>query len=187
MTLEEGKRKVYELLDEYGEAGEGVDGDMAAKMNDLFDIAQKEIAQRQKILRFYTVERSAGQTEYPMPGDFLRLRRLWIDGEISRRRYVWRGGSIVIPAEDGAESFEAEYFAAPATITPETEDSYVFEVREDACQAMPFFVAGMVLSSDLVQDAGIYLNLYQQMVQNLDTTLPGENGGAALRQTLFRS
>ena len=45
MTLEEGKRKVVLLLEGY--AGEGeieVDADIALKMNDFFDIAQKDVA-----------------------------------------------------------------------------------------------------------------------------------------------
>ena len=185
MTLGDGKRKVYELLDEYGVSGEGVDSDMAAKMNDLFDISQKEIAKRQKILRFYEIERESGVTEYPMPAGFLKLRRLRRDGQITRRRYEWRGKSIVIPESEPGE-FEAEYFSAPETIGPDTPDEHEFEVREDACQAMPFFVAAMVLSSDLVQDANIYLSMYQMALQELDTTLPGEDGGAVLRQSFYR-
>ena len=186
MTLGDGKRKVYELLDEYGVSGEGVDSDMAAKMNDLFDIAQKEIAQRQKIARFYAIERTDGVTEYPMPAGFLKFRRLRVDGRLARRRYEWRGSSIVIPEEEPGD-FEVEYFAAPVTIGPATADDHEFEVREDGCQAMPFFVAAMVLSSDLVQDANIYLNLYQMALAELSTALPGENGGAALRQSFYRS
>ena len=69
-----------------------------------------------------------------------------------------------------------------------SESKYTVDTRINRTpnQAMPFFVAGMVLSSDLVQDANIYLSLYQMALQELDTALPGENGGAALRQSFYR-
>lgn len=185
MTLDEGKRKVYELLDEYTSGGQiAIDTDIEKKLPDLFDIAQKKIAQLQKIVRLTEVERVEDTEEYALPDDCMRLWRVWYDGEVRNGLFRMKGTKIVIPAAYTA-AVELEYFAYPATIGPATEDSYEFEVREDGAQAMPFFVAGMVLSSDLVQDPNIYLTMWQMMLQDLDTELPGM-GNAPMRNRFFR-
>ncbi len=57
MTLGEGKKKVYELLDEYGD-GSSVDEDLEARMADLFDIAQKKLAQVKKLFTVRELELS---------------------------------------------------------------------------------------------------------------------------------
>ena len=71
------------------------------------------------------------------------------------------------------ETVELDYFAVPDTIDEDTPDNHVFEVREDACEAMPFYVAGMVLSSDLVQDAQIYFDLYERAKRSIAGGVPG--------------
>ena len=49
MTLEEGERRVYMLLDEYSSGGALTrDADIEAKMADFFDIAQKQAADIRK-------------------------------------------------------------------------------------------------------------------------------------------
>ena len=166
MTLIEGKNKVYKLLDEYG-MGEGVDEELAARMNGFFDTAQKDVAKISKIIK--TVELT-GPGRHKMPADFLAVHRIWKDGRNVTRKCSWRGGELVLGA---GESVELDYFALPAAIAEDTEDEYVFEVREDACEAMPFFVAGMVLASDLVQDGSIFFELYEKARMNINGILPG--------------
>ncbi|MBE6969281.1 MAG: hypothetical protein E7442_04055 [Ruminococcaceae bacterium] len=166
MTLGEGKKKVYVLLDEYG-SGDGVDEDLEAKMNSLFDIAQKDVA---KICRIVRTVKLRGEGRYPMPADFIAVQRIWRNGENVTRKCVWRCGELVLGA---GERVELDYFAAPATIDDNTPESWEFELREDACEAMPFYVAGMVLSSDLVQDGQIYLDLYEKAKRELSSVLPG--------------
>ena len=166
MTLEEGKKKVYMLLDEYG-SGDGVDEDLEAKMNSLFDMAQKDVAKICRIVR--TVE-MCGEGRYAMPADFIALQRIWKNGENVTRKCTWRGGELVLGV---GERVEMDYFAAPATIDDSTPEFWEFELREDACEAMPFYVAGMVLSSDLVQDGKIYLDLYEKAKRELSSVVPG--------------
>ena len=175
MTLEEGMRKTYELLDEYTSGGEAAaDEDIAARLPDLFDIAQKRLARRARIVRLHSVERQPGVTEYPLPVPRLGICRVW-RGERPCRNYTVRGDSLVIPLGDG-EDWTVEYFALPATIDSSTPPAQALELCEAACQCLPFFVAGMVLSSDLVQDANIYLALYAQMVEELPETPPAAAG-----------
>lgn len=177
MTLGDGKRKVYKLLDEYG-AGEGVDEDLEEKMSDFFDAAQKDVAKISQIVR--TIEMS-GEGRHAMPQGFLAVHRVWKSGKDITRRCTWRAGELVLGRN---ETVEMDYFAVPNTINADTPDEYAFEVREDACEALPFYVAGMVLSSDLVQDAQIYLNLYEQAKRNLAAGLPG--AGQRVVNTFYR-
>ena len=171
MTLGEGKRKVYELLDEYSGGAQQVDADLEAKMADFFDIAQKKLAQVSRIYRTRTLERQSGITEYELPEDCLELCRVWRDGR------PWNGfrrkaDRLLVP-ERTEGALELEYAALPADISESTTDGYEFEVGEAAAQAMPFFVAAQVLSADLVQDAGTLLGLYQVMVSDLPGGGPG--------------
>ena len=182
MTLQEGKRKVCELLDEYGLGG-GVDAELEAKMADLFDMAQKDLAARCPIVRSFTLTRIPGVTEYEMPRDFRTLRYIERDGVNRTSRYRWRGEKLVVP-ENERGVIEIGYTAIPATISPDTPESTAFEIREDAQQAMPFFVAAMVLANDLVSDANIFLAMYRMAADSL----PEESSPAPirLRCTLFR-
>ena len=177
MTLEEGKRKVYKLLDEYG-TGDGMDDDLIEKMNDFFDTAQKDVAKISKIVR--TIEMS-GEGRHPMPQGFLAVHRVWKSGRDITRRCTWRAGDLVLGKD---ETVEMDYFAVPDTIDDDTSDDYEFEVRADACEAMPFYVAGMVLSSDLVQDAQIYFELYERAKRELVSGLPG--AGHRIVNNLYR-
>ena len=166
MTLLEGKTKVYKLLDEYG-MGDGVDEELAAKMNDFFDTAQKDLSKISKIIK--TVELQ-GPGRQEMPADFLAVHRIWKDGRNVTRKCSWRGGRLML---ETGERVELDYFALPAAITEDTEDEYVFELREDACEAMPFYVAGMVLASDLVQDGSVFFELYEKAKVHINGILPG--------------
>lgn len=185
MTLGEGKEKVYMLLDEYSTGGVvEEDEDIEIKMTAFFDIAQKKMAGIKRILRLHTVEREAGKTLYETPKDFSALLKVWEGGENATRRYKWMAGKLVVPESVTAE-VALEYFAMPETIPEDAPDEYEFEIAEDAAQCMPFFVAAQQLSTDIVTDAGALLNLFNIMVQGLETTRPGENT-PAVRQTFFR-
>lgn len=167
MTLLEGKNKVYKLLDEYGNSGD-VDEDLAEKMNAFFDTAQKDVAKLAKIIR--TAELT-GPGRVQMPNDFRAVHRIWKNGKDVTRKCTWRAGELMLAV---GESVELDYFAVPMTIAENAPDDYEFEVGEDACEAMPFYVAGMVLSSDLVQDGSIYFELYERAKMGISTAIPGD-------------
>ena len=100
MTLGEGKKKVYELLDEYSSGGELTeDKDIELKLADFFDIAQKRVAMVKRIVAVKTINRTAGKTEYSMPGNFGGLYRVWRDGKATGK-YRWKGSKIVIPTRN---------------------------------------------------------------------------------------
>ena len=182
MTLGDGKRKVYMLLDEYSSGGAiAADADIEAKMADFFDIAQKQAAEIKKIRRMHTVERAVGQTVYPMPKDFLKLVRVW-KGDMVTKAFRWKGGSIIVPEGEKAP-IEIEYFAIPATIDSGTPNEYEFEVGEDVAKALPYFVASQQLIADLVMDYGALYAIYQNMLGSLVLSEPG---GHSLVNSFYR-
>jgi len=182
MTLGEGKRKVYMLLDEYSGGGAVTkDADIEAKMADFFDIAQKQLAEIKKLRRIHKIERVEGKTLYPMPKDLIKLIRVWRGGSPTKR-FSFKGGMLHIPEEE-KETVEIEYFALPATIGPDTPDDYEFEIGEDAAKALPFFVASQQLFADPVLDYGVFYGIYQSMIAELT---PTESGGYVLRDSFCR-
>ena len=184
MTLGEAKNKVYMLLDEHSAGGEVEhDDDIEKKMTAFFDMAQKTLAQIRKILREEEFFPTLGKTAYEMPDDFYSLYRVWADGKSATNRLRWRGGKLIIP-EGYASKVIVEYFAMPDTIPEDAEDGYTFEIAEDACECMPYYVAAQQLLPDLVMDYGAMLQMYNYQVSLLRTTQPGEN--RRVTQSLFR-
>ena len=182
MTLKEGKDKVYMLLDEHSAGGEiEHDEDIELKMAFFFDIAQKHLAQRVKIVKTRRFTASAGRAEYAMPPDFRKVYRIRRNGARVTTRYRWTGKKLFVPPEDAGCVIEVDYFAIPAGINADTPDDYEFELPEDACQCLPYFVCAQNLLPDLVTDCGVYLQMYNLMVGELDTSLPGENQRIAQR------
>lgn len=176
MTLGEGKDKVYMLLDEHSAGGEVEhDEDIELKMTHFFDIAQKQLAQIKKIVRVKKITPEASKEEYAMPPDFLSLYRIWLDDRVVSSRYRFRGGKLLIPERDAGRLVRIEYFAMPDTIPADADDNYEFQITEDAAQCMPYFVAAQQLLPDLVMDYGSMLTMYQMMVGQLHTGIPGEN------------
>ena len=176
MTLGEAKEKVYMLLDEHSAGGEVEhDEDIELKMVRFFDIAQKTLSQIKKILKVKKITAQSGKEEYAMPGDFRQVYRIWRDGVTVTNRYRWRGGKLLIPERDAGDEFTVEYFANPETIPADADDEYEFEIAEDACECMPYYVAALQLLPDLVMDYGSMLNMYNMAVGLLDTSMPGEN------------
>ena len=181
MTLGEGKRKVLMLLDEYSSGGEiAVDEDLSAKMNDFFDLAQRDVAAWQPIVRRVGVTLD-GTGSLALPKDVSRVIRVRKDG-IRVSGYEVVDGTLVSSAGD-TSALSLDYIASPRKITPETEDDYVFEVSEDAANCLPYFVAAQQLIADLVVDYGAFYNLYLQMRALLSrSTLVS---GGSVRQALY--
>ena len=183
MTLEEAKNKVYMLLDEHSAGGEVEhDEDIEKKMTAFFDMAQKTLAQIKKIVRSETIQPASGVTAYDMPDDFYALYRVWADDRPATNRFRWRSGQIIIP-EGSASEVIIEYYAMPGTVIGQA-DTYKFEIDEDACECMPYYVAAQQLLPDLVMDYGAMLQMYNIQVSLLKTTQPGEN--RRITQSLFR-
>ena len=183
MTLGDAKRKVFMLLDEYSSGGEVTeDEDIALKMADFFDMAQKDIIQYQPIVRRASVTLD-GTGSQELPADVACVTRITKDGARTSR-YEIVDGKLLYAAGD-TSVIVLDYEAEPQRVTPETSDDYEFEVSENAANCLPFFVAGQQVFADLVQDYTVYYNTYLQMRAALPRTV-GSPGGGRIRQDLFR-
>ncbi len=181
MTLGDGKRKVLMLLDEYSSGGElTVDEDIDRRMNDFFDIAQKDMAQWQPIGRRASVTLD-GTGAQALPADVSRVRSIRRDGRRARDVAVI-DGKLVYAAGD-TSALTLDYLALPQTITPETADTYEFEITEEAANCIPFFVAAQQLIPDLVVDYGAFYKLYLQLRAQLPRDAGMTTGG--VRQALY--
>ncbi len=180
MTLGEGKRKVLMLLDEYSSGGTIVaDADLNAKMNDFFDMAQKDMAAWQPIVRRVRVTLD-GTGSLTLPADVARVIRIRRGGVRVSGYEIVDGKLISAPGD--TSTLTLDYIALPRTITPDTEDSCEFEVSEAAANCLPYFVAAQHLLPDLVVDYSAFYSLYLQARALLPrSTLPG--GG--VRQSLY--
>ena len=179
MTLGEGKRKVLMLLDEYSLDGAlTVDADVNARMNDCFDMAQRDVASWQPIVRRASVALD-GTGSMALSADVLRVVRIRRNGknaadcEVVDGRLLFRRGDT--------STVTLDYIASARAITPDTPDDYVFEVGADAANCLPFFVAAQQLVPDLVVDYGAFYNLYLQM----RAVLPRATLAGGVRQTLY--
>lgn len=184
MNYGQGKKKVYELLDEYSSGGEVlIDEDIELKMLDFFDTAQKLISKVAPVYATYKIKRKAGQTLYPMPSGFQKLVTVWKDGSPSRK-YRFIAGKLRIQENDKSE-IEIEYQKLPDTLDESFTDDDDFEVDEEACEAMPYYVAAQVLLPDLMTDYRPYLEEWEK--RRMELRERGSIGGAVtLRQSFYR-
>lgn len=161
MTLGEAKRKVLMLLDEYSIGGEvSADADVDAKMNDFFDIAQRDAAAWQPIVRRMELSLDgSGSTE--LPDDVSRVIRVRKNG-VRVLGYEVVDGRLIYPEGDRS-LLTLDYIARPEAITPDTPDDYEFEVSDEAANCLPFFVAAQDIVDDLVVDDAAFYSLYLQL------------------------
>ena len=181
MTLGEGKRRVLMLLDEYSSGGTlTLNEDLSVRMNDFFDLAQKDMAAWQPIVRRRELTLDGtGRTALPEDvKSVICVRR----GGIRASRYEVLDGKILSRPGD-CSVLTLDYAARPAPITAETGDDYEFEVSEDAANCLPLFVAAQQLIADVTVDYGAFYNLYLQMRGTLPRAAQAPGG---VRQTFYR-
>lgn len=175
MDLATAKAKVWQILDEYSSGGTVVeDDDIKLKLNNFFDIAQKQLAQKKRIVKMHTLvidNTGANEyTEYAMPTDFYALKQAWADyAPVSNG--IWRNKKLLLPTDE-SRKIEIEYYAYPSDITTSTLDTYEFEIDKDAQECMPYWVASNCVITDLVVDYQKILGIYNQMLNNLFDTDP---------------
>ena len=181
MTLGEGKRRVLMLIDEYSSGGVlTLNEDLSVRMNDFFDLAQKDIAAWQPIVRRGELALDGtGRTALPEGvKSVLRIRK----GGIRTSCYEVIDGKVLSQPGD-CSVLTLDYVARPASITAETGDDYEFEVSEDAANCLPLFVAAQQLIADVTVDYGAFYNLYLQMRNMLPR---GAQTPGGVRQAFYR-
>ena len=165
MTLKEMKQKTLRLIEEINEGNSYLtdDPDISAKINDVIKQIQNELSRLKKIPS-KTIYEVTDYKTYTMSDDMYQVFKI-----TGCPTFDIIGKDIIFP-----EDFEGEvtiyYYKYPERITDTTEDSYEFELSDDALEIMPYGVAAYLLKSDVSNAYGnIYAQRYEQMKQQLDS------------------
>ena len=165
MTLKEMKQKTLRLIEEINEGDPYLtdDPDISAKINDVINQIQNELSRLKKIPT-KTVKEITDDKTYTMSDEMYQVFKI-----TGSPTFDIIGNDIIFP-----EDFEGEvtiyYYKYPERITDTTEDSYEFELSDDALEIMPYGVAADLLKSDVSNAYGnIYAQRYEQMKQQLDS------------------
>lgn len=180
MTLGTSKKIALALIDEYSKTSDNLseDEDILLKINLLFNTSYQYLSQIKKINATSTLDRTEkGNTlnyrEYNLPTDFYQLKSVVIkDGETKEKLnvktdfYIENNKIFVNDESDG--EYVILYYKYPTEINEETEDSFVLELDQDACNVLPYAVASDILKSDVSMDYSIFEKKYQSMLEMLD-------------------
>ena len=171
MTLKEVKKTTLALIEELNPDSEYLtdDPDIHAKLNDVINLVQLELARMKKITdvtteifedaatyklsekidRFYQLIQVRFKTESGESGDFEIL------------------DDIVMFNEAGHATIF--YYKLPQIINIDTPDEHKLEISQDALGILPYGVAADILKSDVSANYGqIYKQRYEEMLQRLD-------------------
>jgi hypothetical protein len=171
MTLATMKKKVTRLIEEVGTDASQItdDPDILAKLNDVINQIMFELARMKKIPAY--VEMEVNENDLITFADIKEETNndvYQIDMVRGIEYELKAEGTIIKALESGIA--EIEYFRYPTRITDDTDDNtYEFELSEDALEIMPYGIAADLLKSDVSNAYGnVYMQRYQQMKQELD-------------------
>lgn len=172
MTLKEFKLKVLRLIEEVSDTNVNLtdDPDISAKLNDVINSVLFEVSRFKKIPCKTTIEvteenRSLDLTSLPNFYQNDNVRFYDEDGYESEYDLF---GTFVEFRENGRA--DIYYWMYPVRITDTSEDdTYIFEVSDDALEVAIYGVAADLLKSDISNQYGqIYSQRYETMLQRLD-------------------
>lgn len=168
MKLKEIKEQTYRLIEELSEDTAQQltdDPDYEKKINDCINIVLNELARIKPIhaKTIYNTETSETGNEYTFASD---MRQVY---KIIGCEYEIIGKTIKFD-EDYKGDVEIYYYKYPELIAEdEDDDTYEFELDQDALEIMPFGVAGDMLKSDPSTNYGAYYSSrYNELKQMLD-------------------
>lgn len=167
MTLKAMKEQVYRLIEELSDNTAQQltdDPDYAKKINDCINIVQNELARIKKIptKMTYNTEEDGSVLEFPS--------NMYQVFKIIGCEYQIIGNTIYFD-EDYLGDVTIHYYKYPTLITEDEDDeTYEFELSQDALEVMPFGVAGDMLKSDPSTNYGTYYSSrYNELKQMLDS------------------
>ena len=184
------------LLNYYSTSGnltpisDGNTQDAVLRFPQFAQSAQLEIATTAKyILKNTSFEQisSTEQTynEYTLPSDLFIIRKVEanekiIDWELTERYKIRVLASLTGP-------IKVFYNAYPIEVPTSPLDSFVFDLDEEACQAIPYYVAAQILMDDPVNKSvsDKLLALYQGKLANMNNTI--SQGSQSVKNSMFVS
>ncbi len=171
MTLLEMKKKALALIEELNPLSDFLtdDPDISTKINGVINQILFEIARFKKIPKYVEIKVNEGDTltfediEKECGYEIYQIDR------VCGVRYEPKASGTVLKMM-GTGTAEIEVFVYPERITEKTNNSYEFEISNDALECMPYGIAGDLLKSDVSTEYGsIYAARYQEMLQRLDS------------------
>lgn len=170
MTLKEMKKKALGLIDELNPLSDYLtdDPDIRLKINEVINQIQNEIARFKKIPKYVEIPVQEGDLlELEDIGDALGYEVYQIDVVCGVRFMPKASGTVLKMLEGGTA--EISCFVYPERINEKTNDSYEFDLSNDALEIMPYGIAADLLKSDISADFGsIYYTRYREMLERLD-------------------
>lgn len=171
MNLEEMKKEVFALIEEYDKNSPYLtaDVDLQAKVNGVINHVMYELARIKKIPKYFEMEVQSGQ--------LVTLEELGNECGYEIYQLGTVGGVPYVPRANGtvlkffsSGTAEIDCYVYPERITEKTKDkAYEFELSPDVLEIMPYGVAADLLKSDVSAEYGnVYANRYEAMKQMLD-------------------
>lgn len=165
MTLKEMKEKTLRLIEEINPNSEFLtdDPDISAKINDVVNQIQFELARIKKIPTKTEIEISSDNKIFNMTDEMYQIFRI-----IGASSFDIIGKEVIFP-DDFEGKVTIYYYKYPEAIRSNTKDTYTFELSDDVLEIAPYGIAGDLLKSDVSNSYGnIYSQRYEQMKQELE-------------------
>lgn len=122
---------------------------------------------------FLSVPIFAPKVKYDMPTDFYKLDQVVVqnDADVYQQNvnYQWQGFNKMYINYEYSGSFDVHYYKYPTRITDATADSYIFEVSEEAADAIPYYMAAMAIMDEMPSMARLLLDEYKTQLANMET------------------
>ena len=173
MNLLEMKKKVLRLIEEVSDNETNLtdDPDIKKKINDVTNQVMFEVARMKKIPAKEKVSITADKLDTDIKElvtNLYQLENIRFKNEAGEEKEIDIFGTTVEFPEVGTAT--VYYFKYPERITDDTaDDTYVFELSDDALEVMPYGIAADLLKSDISNNYGqIYSQRYETMLQRLD-------------------
>lgn len=166
MKLKEMKSNVLRLLEEYVPDDDNLtsDEDIKNKINPVINQVMFDLCKYKKISAMATIDVNDDETI-----------DLYNHNKLERFNQLNKITGVSFSIEEQFVTFNEQgtakifYYKNPIIITPETDDDYEFELKDDVLAIMPYGVAADLLKSDESNNYGnIYANKYKELLQLLD-------------------
>ena len=171
VTLKEMKTKVFAMIEELNPNSEYLtdDPDLQAKINEVINQIQFELARMKKLSRYVEIPVSEGELV-----DFADIEKkcgneVYQIALVCGVQYAPKAnGTILKILESGTA--EIDCYVYPERITEKTKDkAYEFELSADVLELMPYGIAADLLKSDVSAEYGnVYAARYESMLNRLD-------------------
>ncbi len=171
MTLGEIKKKTLRLIEEISDSQDLTDDpDIAAKINDVTNQIQYELARIKKIPKYKEIVVDIDTKD---TYDFADIQdgdsnTIYQINRITGIDYDLLANDTIVKCKENG-TMNVEYFVYPIRINSESADSTELELSDDVLEIMPYGIAADLLKSDVSNAYGnIYANRYNELKQQLD-------------------